>query len=783
MFLKRLDVIGFKSFAERISVDFVKGVTAVVGPNGSGKSNITDAIRWVLGEQSAKSLRGGKMEDIIFAGSDSRKKLNLAEVTLTLDNDDRFLPIDFHEVSVTRRVYRSGESEFLINNQSCRLKDIIDLFMDSGLGKEAFSIISQGKVEEILSSKAEERRSIFEEAVGVLKYKTRKKKAENKLFETQDNLNRVEDILHELEGQVEPLKMQASIARDYLEKKDELEKIEIALTAFDIEELHQKWEALSQKVEKAKDEEMAASSAIQAKEAKIEDTRDKIQALDESVDELQQVLLLTSEELEKLEGRKEVLKERKKNASQNRAQLEDTIAQRGEKEKTLKENIAAQKLVFEKLQGEVKDLAKRLKEKTQALSVYSENVEEEIEQLKSDYFELLNEQASLRNELQFLEDQMSQSAAVQKRLAENNEKYLSERRELDEQKAKAEHEFSLFEERLEHQIKAYRDAQRNYELKKNEYEKKESALYQAYQYVQQARSKKEMLEAMQEDFSGFYQGVKEVLKARSELPGIHGAIAELIKTDERYETAIEIALGASAQHIVTENEDAARRAIQYLKQHSSGRATFLPLSVIKERSIQPRDIEAAKENPSYIGIASELVSFDPAYRTAVQNLLGTVLITEHLKGANDLAKRLGHRYRIVTLEGDVVNPGGSMTGGAVKKKNSSLLGRNRELEAVTERLQVMEDKTEALESEVKSLKQAIQKLERELQALREDGERLRAEQQEIKGRLYELELAEKNVNSHLEIYDQEKSALLKEDEEKKQRKKSSKKSLPPFLKT
>ncbi|KKB75631.1 MULTISPECIES: chromosome segregation protein SMC [Bacillus] len=770
MFLKRLDVIGFKSFAERISVDFVKGVTAVVGPNGSGKSNITDAIRWVLGEQSAKSLRGGKMEDIIFAGSDSRKKLNLAEVTLTLDNEDHFLPIDFHEVSVTRRVYRSGESEFLINNQSCRLKDIIDLFMDSGLGKEAFSIISQGKVEEILSSKAEERRSIFEEAAGVLKYKTRKKKAENKLFETQDNLNRVEDILHELESQVEPLKMQASIAKDYLEKKDELEKIEIALTAYDIEELHQKWEALKQKVEKAKDEEMASSSAIQAKEAKIEEARDKIQALDESVDELQQVLLLTSEELEKLEGRKEVLKERKKNASQNRAQLEDTIAQRGEKENSLKEKIAAQKLVFEKLQAEAKGLAQEVKEKTAALSVYSENVEEEIEQLKSDYFELLNEQASLRNELQFLDDQMSQSKAAQKRLADNNEKYLSERRDIAEQKAKAEHEFGLFEERLAQQIKAYRDAQKNYELKKNEYEKKESALYQAYQYVQQARSKKEMLEAMQEDFSGFYQGVKEVLKARSELAGIHGAIAELVKTDERYETAVEIALGASAQHVVTENEDAARQAIQYLKKHSSGRATFLPLSVIKERSIQPRDIEAAKEHPAFIGIASELVSFDPVYRTVVQNLLGTVLITEHLKGANELAKRLGHRYRIVTLEGDVVNPGGSMTGGAVKKKNNSLLGRNRELETAAERLKVMEEKTEALEAEVKSLKQAIQKLERELQSLREDGERLRAEQQEIKGRLYELEIAEKNVNSHLELYDEEKSALLKEDDEKKQRK-------------
>lgn len=353
------------------------------------------------------------MEDIIFAGSDSRKKLNLAEVTLTLDNDDRFLPIDFHEVSVTRRVYRSGESEFLINNQPCRLKDIIDLFMDSGLGKEAFSIISQGKVEEILSSKAEERRSIFEEAAGVLKYKTRKKKAENKLFETQDNLNRVEDILHELEGQVEPLKVQASIAKDYLEKKDELEKIEIALTAYDIEELHGKWEALQQKVEKAKDEEMSSSAAIQAKEAKIEEARDKIQALDESVDELQQVLLLTSEELEKLEGRKEVLKERK-NATQNRAQLEEALVQRSEKERSLKEKIAAQKLVFEKLEAEAKELARKVKEKNQALSGYSENVEEEIEQLKSDYFELLNEQASVRNELQFLEDQMSQSAAQQK---------------------------------------------------------------------------------------------------------------------------------------------------------------------------------------------------------------------------------------------------------------------------------------------------------------------------------------------------------------------------------
>ena len=273
LFLKRLDVIGFKSFAERISVEFVSGVTAVVGPNGSGKSNITDSIRWVLGEQSAKSLRGAKMEDIIFAGSDSRKPLNFAEVTLTLNNESKFLPIDFHEVSVTRRVTRSGDSDFYINNQPCRLKDIIDLFMDSGLGKEAFSIISQGKVEEILSSKPEERRTIFEEAAGVLKYKTRKKKAEAKLEETRANLNRVQDILHELEGQVEPLKIQASIARDYLHKKEELEEFEAALLVYEVEDLHRKWTSLKKQLEGHQANEADFNARISAKEMEVEENR------------------------------------------------------------------------------------------------------------------------------------------------------------------------------------------------------------------------------------------------------------------------------------------------------------------------------------------------------------------------------------------------------------------------------------------------------------------------------------------------------------------------------
>ena len=297
MFLKRLEMFGFKSFAERVTIDFVPGVTAVVGPNGSGKSNVIDAVRWVLGEQSAKSLRGGKMEDIIFAGSDSRRPLNFAEVAITLDNEDHFLPIDYNEVCIMRRLYRSGESEYFINKQPCRLRDIVDLLMDSGLGRDSFSIISQGKVEEILNSKPEERRTIFEEAAGVLKYKTRKKKAEVKLQETEENLNRVQDILYELESQIEPLRIQSSLAKDYLEKKEELEHYEIRLLVYEIGELHSKWETLKDQLKQMKDHDIKLSATIQAKEAEIESLRDKSQALDESIEQLQQVLLVTSEDL------------------------------------------------------------------------------------------------------------------------------------------------------------------------------------------------------------------------------------------------------------------------------------------------------------------------------------------------------------------------------------------------------------------------------------------------------------------------------------------------------
>lgn len=763
MHLKRLDIVGFKAFADRTSVDFVQGVTAVVGPNGSGKSNITDAIRWVLGEQSVKSLRGSKMEDIIFAGSDTRKPLNVAEVTLTLENDDQFLPIDYHEVSVTRRVYRSGESEFYINKQSCRLKDIIDLFMDSGLGREAFSIISQGKVEEILSSKPEDRRTIFEEAAGVLKYKTRKKKAELKLFETQDNLNRVDDIIYEIEGQLEPLKIQSSIAKDYIEKKDELEKTEVALTVYEIEELYRKWDQLSKQFEQHKDVEIELLAKVQMEEAEMEALRETIEVIDGSIAELQDVLLLSSNELEKLEGQREVLKERKKHATQNRSQLTQSIDDLKAKACLYESQIKKQTEIFTKHVEELQELQKELKKYESELLAVSHDIEGELENLKSNYIDFLNRQASFKNEKSHLDDQLQQFATKKERLDQDNEKYLLVRKELGEKKAELLAKVEKKQEEIQAGLSKYKQLEQKLAKERDEYHKKETQLYQAYQYLQKFKSRKEMLEEMKEDYSGFFQGVKEVLKAK--LPGIEGAVAELIHVDKQNETAIEIALGGAMQNIVVDHENHAREAIAFLKKNHHGRATFLPLSVIKGKTLPESQVVMLRGYSSFVGIASTLVRYDPKYHEVIANLLGNVIVTVDLKGANELARVLNHRYRIVTLEGDVVNPGGSMTGGSIKQKTTSLFTRQRELEDIVAKLPDMERKTELLEQQVKTLKSSIQENEQELASLKEVGERLRMEEQEMNGDVRELEVEEKNVNERLKIYDLENERFAEEKQD------------------
>ncbi|GAB6258800.1 chromosome segregation protein SMC [Peribacillus sp. NPDC055009] len=766
MFLKRLDVVGFKSFAEKISIDFVPGVTAVVGPNGSGKSNVTDAVRWVLGEQSAKSLRGAKMEDIIFSGSDTRKALNFAEVSLTLDNETNSLPIDFHEVSVTRRVYRSGESEFFINNQGCRLKDIIDLFMDSGLGREAFSIISQGKVEEILSSKAEERRVIFEEAAGVLKYKTRKRKAESKLTETQDNLNRVHDILHELEGQVEPLKIQSSLAKEFLAKKDELEQIEVALTVFEIEELYEKWENLSQELEKHNEMEQQMAGQLHDREAHLKKLRDSLATLETSINGLQEILLNASEELEKLEGRKEVLKERKKNAAQNKSQLEKAIVEGEAAVERLSLQKERETEILNALNLEVKGISETLHEKQKSLGLFNSDIEAMIEAKKSDYIEWLNKQASAKNEKQYLLQQLTQQEHKNAKLDMENEKFLTERMDITAKKMEYSKLMDNMTKQLEEHVTYFRNQQNKLNAAKDTYQKQETTLYKAYQFLQQAKSRKELLEEMEDDYAGFFQGVKEVLKAKETLPGIEGAVAELIKVPKEYETAIETALGGAMQHVVVEREEHAREAISFLKKNRYGRATFLPLSVIKAREISANQLSMLKSHSAFVGTGSSLIQYDDRHAAIAENLLGTVIITTDLKGANDLAKMMQHRFRFVTLEGDIVNPGGSMTGGALKQKTTSLLSRKTELEELQQKLAAMEAKTNQLEKQVKQLKVDVGLQEQTLEQTRKTGERLRLQEQTLKGELREVELQERNVNERLHLYDLDKNSYLEEQQQK-----------------
>lgn len=763
MFLKQLEIIGFKSFADKVKIDFVPGVTAIVGPNGSGKSNITDAIRWVLGEQSAKSLRGGKMEDIIFAGSDSRKPLNFAEVSLTLDNEDGQLPVEYNEVCVTRRVFRSGESEFLINGNSCRLKDIIDLFIDSGLGKEAFSIIGQGKVDEILNSKPEDRRIIFEEAAGVLKYKNRKKKAEERLQETTDNLNRVNDIIHELGSQLEPLKIQATKAKEFLQKEKELQTHEIALTVYEIETTHSEWTQLKNELEELVLKEKELSTTIQMLEQYVEKKRESLSEIDLEIEQLQDSLLSSTKELENIQGRLELQKERKYNATNNSEQLQQSISDTENKIKQLKEKqIEAEKELKIK-EKEIASTRQEIKNKKKQIELLSGTIEETIESLKSDYIEILNEQATAKNERHILEQQLEQQILRKKRLEQENEKYIKQRLQLNEEFNEKQKEFLTVEKEIEEKQRQFEDITKKIQILKEQFDEKSIVLQKARQYIQKAESRKETLEEMEEDYTGFYQGVKEVLKAKNqELAGIEGAVAEIIQVPRTYAIAIETALAGAMQYIVVNNQENARKAIDYLKKRQLGRATFMPLDVIKGRFLPESQQMLISNHPAFIGIASELVHFDKKYEQIVHNLLGNIVIAKDLVGANQLAKILQYRVRIVTLEGDVVNPGGSMTGGATKQKNISLIGRKSELKELSKKLDEMKRTAGQIENEWMEVKQRLEHDQQQLEELKEKTRILELNKKQIEAELKQIKINKENIDDRLTIYDFESNEIKNE---------------------
>lgn len=770
MQLKRIEIAGFKSFAEKTTIEFHEGVTAVVGPNGSGKSNITEAIRWVLGEQSAKSLRGGKMNDIIFAGSETRKPLNVAEVTLVLENEDHFLPLDFSEINITRRLHRNGDSEFYLNKQACRLKDIVDLFMDSGLGKESFSIISQGKVEAIFNSKPEDRRAIFEEAAGVFKYKTRKKKAEQKLVETEDNLNRIQDIVYELDGQIEPLKIQSSIAKDYLMQKEQLSDVEIALTAVEIEQLKDQWTTHKSELTSFY-EQLSEKKALYAElEKKSKNLKRQKQQLTETLDSEQQQLLKTIQQYEQLEGQKQVLNERSKHTQENREQYETSKQQALTKIEKLEEQLHQLKKLLDKKINQQKELRTELETAEKERMMFSANSKETIEQLRNHYVDLMQQKTSLRNEQSYLEktyNQVAQKTLKAKALTATLE---AEFQQVSKQLESSTGNVAQIQQEIAQKLLHYQEQQIIIQKKRTALEQKEQMMYDALRVVQQAKAKKESLQELRDDYAGFYQGVKEILKQRLQIGGIIGAVAELIVVPKTSEMAIDIALGAASQNVIVKDELSGRKAIQYLKQKRSGRATFLPLTTIKPRQLPVSVEKQARQHEGFIGIASEIVQYPAEISHIIQNLLGTTILAKDLKTANDIAKTLQFKYRVVTLEGDVINAGGSMTGGASKKGNQgSLFSRKNELELLTKQISQMEKTLTDKEIEVRGFKQGLKQEQQNLENLRETGEQQRLKEQELKNQAEINEEKIARLQRELKAYQFESEEAKAETEQYEQR--------------
>ncbi|WP_270279618.1 chromosome segregation protein SMC [Vagococcus bubulae] len=732
MYLKRIEIAGFKSFAERTIIEFNEGLTAIVGPNGSGKSNITEAIRWVLGEQSAKSLRGGKMPDVIFAGSSSRYPLNIAEVTLVLDNEDHFLPIEYSEVSVTRRLTRDGESDFFINKQRCRLKDVISLFMDSGLGRDSFSIISQGKVEEIFNSKPEERRAIFEEAAGVLKYKNRKKQAEKHLGETDDNLSRVQDIIYELEIQLAPLKKQSDNAKQYLALKETLSEQDISMTTHLIEETKEKWEKNKEQLRQKKQALEARESEKITLEETLEQLKSEQATLEQMLDNHQQRLLDYSTQYEQLETQKRVLEEKQKFSVQTKESQQKTLRDLDTQKDLLRREIDTLKQDEQELIKEKQAIQKDIHRMREALVQYSKSAKEQLDDMRSDYLEYMQQQSHVNNELKHLEKQYSQETNKQSREVNDYDHLVSMIKEKQASLESLIEEYDIKKANVVTYLEDYQQKRQIKEQLSTQLQKLNTQLMDALRILQQAQAKQKSLKELQDNYAGFYQGVRAVLKDKQQFPGVVGAVAELIDIPETYQLALETALGTSVQHIVTTDDQSAREAISYLKKQRLGRATFLPLTTVKARFIRQDVLDRISHMPGFIGVASELVSYDETVSAVMKNLLGLTIVADSLDSATHIAKQINFQYRVVSLDGDVMNPGGSMTGGMSKKGQSMhWFSQSKELQEIEKQLSQMTTLYQQKEAEVSHIKEELIVVDEALEKLRQLGEDARLTEQKL----------------------------------------------------
>ena len=727
MYLKEIEIQGFKSFADKTKVVFDQGVTAVVGPNGSGKSNITESLRWALGESSVKSLRGGKMPDVIFAGTESRKPLNYASVVVTLDNHDGFIKDAGQEIRVERHIYRSGDSEYKIDGKKVRLRDIHDLFLDTGLGRDSFSIISQGKVEEIFNSKPEERRAIFEEAAGVLKYKTRRKETESKLQQTQDNLDRLEDIIYELDNQIKPLEKQAENARKFLDLEGQRKAIYLDVLVAQInenkaeldsteEELAQVQELLMsyyQKREKLEEENQTLKKQRQDLQAEMAKDQVSLMDLTSLISDLERKLALSKLESEQValnqqeaQARLAALEDKRNSLSKEKSDKESSLA-------LLEENLVQNNQKLNRLEAE--------------LLAFSDDPDQMIELLRERFVALLQEEADVSNQLTRIENELENSRQLSQKQADQLEKLKEQLATAKEKASQQKADLETAKEQVQKLLADYQAIAKEQEEQKSSYQAQQSQLFDRLDNLKNKQARAQSLENILRNHSNFYAGVKSVLQEKARLGGIIGAVSEHLTFDVHYQTALEIALGASGQHIIVEDEHAATRAIDFLKRTRAGRATFLPLTTIKARTISSQNQDAIATSPGFLGMADELVTFDTRLEAIFKNLLATTAIFDTVEQARAAARQVRYQVRMVTLDGTELRTGGSYAGGANRQNNSIFI--KPELEQLQKEIAEEEASLRSEEASLKTLQDQMARLTESLEAIKSQGEQARIQEQ------------------------------------------------------
>lgn len=687
MLLKRLELQGFKSFADKTVLDFVDGSTAVVGPNGSGKSNISDAIRWVIGEMSAKSLRGANMQDVIFAGTETRKPVNFAEVSLVIDNSTHLFDIDFDEVIVTRRLFRSGESVYQINRANCRLKDIHELFMDTGLGRDGYSIIGQGSVSQILSTKAEDRRSLFEEAAGVSKYKYRKEEAERKLRGVEENLVRISDITSELEAQRAPLKRQSEKARRYLGLYEEYKGLDVNLSIITIDKNKSDAEK-TDKLYKSAEEELADLRATESEtEQKITSLYDESKQKDEEIAENNRLLQEAQSQSMSADNEISIAENNIRNNHTMISRIDGEIQSIKEKNTERENNIAVFKAQIEEKKKTAEDILKEfdsVKEEQDTISVKKDRLSEEIETLKGDIIEKLNEVSAKKAQMSGVEalrtSFIERREVVETEIKSFKEGVTSTLSEIEDCKA----QIAKKSEKLDKMKTAVERHNENLAELDRQYKEITGVLNTLNVEYNSKTSKKKILEGMENDYAGYAKSVKLILKAEElKRLSVYGTVSGLIDVDKKYVTAIEIALGGALQNIIVESEEDAKQAIAFLRRNNAGRATFLPVTSVRGRELD--NINEVKKCEGFIGIASDLVRYDKKYTGIIKSLLGRVAVVDNVDNAIALSRKFGYKFRTVTLEGDILNTGGSMSGGSVNKQ-SGFLSRAAEIKTLASQI-------------------------------------------------------------------------------------------------